>query len=185
MRRVAAGFLLLLLPACGAARGAVAIPSDEIPFSLARSPQADQLQAVPQAQYSLAFVRRGHLVDVTRQLSTRLPQESVMIALLDGPTPRETDRGITTEIPSETRLLQVSVVDGVAAVNLSREFQTAGSNESVLLRVADVVRTLTSTKGVSSVHFLIDGESVGVPTDSGVVERPVGAADYASVRPAA
>ena len=90
-----------------------------------------------------------------------------MIALLDGPTSRETERAISSEIPPQTRLLQVRVVDSVAEVNLSREFQTAGSSESVLLRVAQVVRTLTSTKGVSSVRFLIDGESVGVPTDSG------------------
>ena len=183
MRRWTAG-MLLLLAACGAAHGAVAIPSDEVPFSVARSPEPERPTA-PTAQYSLAFVRRGHLVDVTRNLSTRAPQESVMIALLDGPTTREAERAITSEIPSETRLLQVRVVDTVAEVNLSREFQTAGSSESVLLRVAQVVRTLTSTKGVSSVRFLIDGESVGVPTDSGVVERPVSTPDYASVRPAA
>ena len=183
MRRWTAG-MLLLLTACGAAHGAVAIPSDEVPFSVARSPEPERPTA-PTAQYSLAFVRRGHLVDVTRNLSTRAPQESVMIALLDGPTTREADRAITSEIPPETRLLQVRVVDSVAEVNLSREFQTAGSSESVLLRVAQVVRTLTSTKGVSAVRFLIDGESVGVPTDSGVVERPVSTPDYASVRPAA
>jgi hypothetical protein len=182
VRRTAALFFLLLLPACRAAGGAVAIPSDDVPFSVARSPEAER-PAAPNAQYSLAFVRRGHLVDVTRLLSTRAPQESVLIALLDGPSPREAERGIGTEIPGQTRLLQVRVVDSVAEVNLSREFQGAGSSESVLLRVAEVVRTLTATKGVTAVRFLIDGVSVGVPTDSGVVERPVSAPDYVSVRP--
>jgi spore germination protein GerM len=81
--------------------------------------------------------------------------------------------------------LQVRVVDAIAEVNLSREFQTAGSSESVLLRVAEVVRTLTSTKGVSAVRFLIDGETVSVPSDGGIVERPVSALDYVSVRPTA
>jgi spore germination protein GerM len=176
--------MLLLLPACGGARGAVAIPNDEIPFSVARSPQPERPTA-PTAQYSLAFVRRGHLVVVTRELSTRAPQESVMIALLDGPTTREAERSITSEIPPQTRLLQVRVVDAIAEVNLSREFQTAGSSESVLLRVAEVVRTLTSTKGVSAVRFLIDGETVSVPSDGGIVERPVSALDYVSVRPTA
>jgi spore germination protein GerM len=184
MRRLTAAALMLLLTACGAARGAVAIPSDEVPFAVARTPQPE-LPQTPSAQYSLAFVRRGHLVDVTRTLSTRAPQESVMIALLDGPTARETERSISSEIPPQTRLLQVRVIDTVAEVNLSREFQTAGSSESVLLRVAEVVRTLTSTKGVSAVRFLIDGETVSVPTDSGIVERPVSAPDYVSVRPTA
>ena len=53
----------------------------------------------------------------------------------------------------------------------------------MLLRVAQVVRTLTSIKGISLVWFQIDGEFVGVPTDSGVVNRPVGSTDYGSIRP--
>ena len=183
MRRGAAACLLLLLPACAAARGAVAIPSDEIPFSLARSPEP-QGPTAPVVPYTLAFVRRGHLVDITKELSAHAPQESAMTALLEGPTTREAERLIGTEIPSQTRLLQVRVIGGVAEVNLSREFQAAGPRESVLLRVAQVVRTLMSTKGVSSVQFLIDGETVRVPTDSGIVDRPVSSADYQSVRPA-
>jgi hypothetical protein len=171
-----------LLAACARSSGAVAIPRDEIPFSVARSAEPER-PAAPTAQYSLSFVRRGHLVDVTRQLSTRSPQESVLIALLDGPSARESERGLTTEIPPQARLLQVNVADGVAEVNLSREFQTAGSSGSVLLRIAQVVRTLTSIKGVSAVLFLIDGEDVSVPTDRGVAERPVTSLDYASVAP--
>jgi sporulation and spore germination protein len=174
--------LLGLLAACARSSGAVAIPRDEIPFSVARSAEPERPTA-PTAQYSLSFVRRGHLVDVTRQLSTRSPQESVLIALLDGPSARESDRGLTTEIPPQARLLQVSVADGIAQVNLSREFQTAGSSGSVLLRVGQVVRTLTSTKGVTSVQFLIDGLAVSVPTDHGVADRPVTSLDYASVAP--
>jgi Sporulation and spore germination len=180
-RRAVAG-LLLLLTACGGAARATAIPSDEIPFSLAGS-SAPPPPATALASFSLAFVLRGRLVDVTRQLSSRLPVESVLTALLDGPTAREDARGITSEIPSQTRLLTESVVGGVVQVNLSREFQGAGSSQSALLRVAEVVRTLTSLKGVSVVRFLIDGVFVSVPTDNGVVDRPVGASDYASVRP--
>jgi spore germination protein GerM len=176
--------MLLLLTACANARGAVAIPSADIPFSVARS-SVPSGPASPMVQYSLAFVRRGHLVDITRELSKRAPQESAMIALLNGPTTREAERLVGTEIPPQTRLLQVRVVGAVAEVNLSHEFQAAGSRESVLLRVAQVVRTLVLTKSVSAVRFLIDGLSVSVPTDSGIVERPVGTSDYASVRPAA
>jgi spore germination protein GerM len=172
-----------LLTACSGAARAVAIPAGEIPFSLARSP-APQPPVTATAQFTLAFVSRGRLTDVTRQLGSRQPQETVMVALLDGPTSREDARGITSEIPPETRLLTISVQSGVAQVNLSREFQAAGSSQSVLLRVAQVVQTLTSIKGVTLVRFQIDGEFVAVPTDSGVVERPVGASDYASLRPA-
>ena len=180
-RRAGAG-LLLLLTACGGATGATAIPSDEIPFSLARSSSTPP-PVTATAPFSLAFVRRGRLVDVTRQLGSRQPADSVLTALLDGPSAREDARGITSAIPPETRLLTVSISGGVVQVNLSREFQSAGPSQSVLLRVAQVVRTLTSVKGVSLVRFQIDGVFVSVPTDGGVVDRPVGSSDYASVRP--
>ena len=179
-RRAAAG-LLLLLTACGGAAHAIAIPSDEIPFSLARS-SVTPPPVTKTAQYSLTFVQDGRLVNVTRQLSARNPAESVLSALLDGPTARESARGITSEIPPQTRLLTVSLSNGLAQVNLSHEFQGVGSSQSVLFRVAQVVRTLTLLESVSRVRFQIDGEFVSVPTDSGVVERPVGASDYAPVR---
>jgi len=169
------------LTACGGAAHAIAIPSDEIPFSLARS-SGSPPPVTKTAQYSLAFVQDGRLVNVTRQLSSRSPAESVLSALLDGPTSPESALGITSEIPAQTRLLTISVSGGLALVNLSHEFQGAGSSLSVLLRVAQVVRTLTFLEGVSFVRFQIDGEFVSVPTDSGVVDRPVGASDYAPVR---
>jgi spore germination protein GerM len=121
------------------------------------------------------------LLSVSRSVPSFAPAESVLAALLDGPTERESQHDITTEIPTQTRLLQVAVRRRVAEVNLSREFQQAGSRQSVLLRVAQVVQTVTTVKGVDAVVFLIDGVQVDVPTDRGVVERPVTVADYASV----
>jgi len=176
-RRAAAG-LLLLLTACGGAAHAIAIPSDEIPFSLAQS-SGTPPPVTKTSQYSLTFVQDGRLVNVTRQLGSRSPAESVLTALLDGPNARESARGITSEIPPQTRLLTISVSNGLAQVNLSPEFQAAGLSQSVLLRVAQVVRTLTLLESISAVRFQIDGEFVSVPTDKGVVDRPVGASDYA------
>lgn len=184
MRRLAAAAgLLLLLAACSSASHATAIPSDEIPFSLSRA-SASPSPVTATSPFALTFVLRGRLVNVIRQLGSAQPEESALVALLDGPTAREAARGITTDIPPTARLLTVSVDSRVAQVNLSREFQAAGSSQSVLLRVAQVVRTLTSIKGISFVWFQIDGVFAGVPTDSGVVaNRPVGPNDYASVRP--
>lgn len=175
--------MLLVLAACSSAARATAIPNDEIPFPLSRA-SASPSPTGATKPFTLDFVVHGRLATVTRQLDFAQPTESVLVALLDGPTAREGARGITTEIPATARLLTVSVSNGVATVNLSREFQSAGSSQSVLLRVAQVVCTLTSIKGISLVWFQIDGEFVGVPTDSGVVsDRSVGASDYASVRP--
>ena len=86
--------------------------------------------------------------------------------------PRETRAGETrvAATPETVKKLAATgkhqlVVETGAGTTSSipdREFQAAGPRESVLLRVAQVVRTLTSTKGVSSVRFLIDGEASGL-----------------------
>ncbi len=110
--------------------------------------------------------------------------ESGLTSSVAAPAHRDGARDIiTSETPPQTRLLTESVTGGVVQVNLSREFQAAGSSQSALLRVAQVVRTLSSLKGIAFVRFQIDGVFVSVPTDTGVVDRPVGSSDYASVRP--
>jgi spore germination protein GerM len=173
---------VLALPACTRVHGAVAIPRAEIPFSVTRAAPQESPPG-PVSSHLLSFVRNGRLISVTRSVSTAQLAESVLATLLDGPTEIESRHGITTEIPFQTRLLQVLLSRRVAHVNLSSEFQAPGSRESVLLRVAQVVKTVTAINGVSAVVFEIDGVPADVPTDHGVVDRPVTPADYLSVAP--
>lgn len=160
----------------------VAVPSAEIPFRVSRKVEPIR-PPERNVTLTLAMVRHGKLVLVTRELSVRLGNaESALRALIEGPTERERERDIATEIPEDTLLLSVTVVDHVADVNLSREFQTPAPSGSILLRVAQVVRTATALKGVTAIRFSIDGEPVSVVTDTGrSVDRPVSPLDYASV----
>jgi len=174
---------LLLLLACGRGGEPVAIPPDRIPFPLSRSIQPEPPGA-PTKRFRITFVRRGFLTLLPREESSRLPLEEVAVrALLDGPTDPEQDRGNSTEIPPSTRLLGLEVVDQVADVDLSQEFQGAASSRGFQLRVAQVVTTLVQIEGVIAVRFAIDGQVVSVPTGKGeIVDRPVTAADYAGLR---
>jgi len=176
--------LTVAVPACGGASGPVAVPSDEIPFPLARSPSASPTPAA--GVRAVAYmVRDGRLVAVERTVSTSSsPEEAIMRALLDGPTSEERAQGVISAIPPVTGLIGVRVFEGVAEVDLSDEFQGPASPEVVLLRVAQVVWTLGAVSGVNAVRFSIDGDPVSVITDDGVmVDRPVSAPDYASVSP--
>ena len=169
---------------CGGQSGPAEIPAEDLPFSLSRTLEPSPSPA-EEEPFTIFFVLEGKLAPVTREAPSDLtPVQATMQALLEGPTPDELARGITSEIPAETSLLEVQVFDLVADVDLSAEFQSPASTDAILLRVAQVVWTLVRLPEVTAVRFLIDGEPVSVVTDDGTaVERPVTAPDYAAVAP--
>lgn len=183
-RSAAAVLLALALTACSSPSGPVAVPSEDLPFELRRRVEASE-SGGPQREFLAYFVRRGRLVAVRRALRTPLPlPEAAMRALLEGPTPRERDRAIASEIPPKTRLIRVIVVNRVAQVDLSGEFQGPATSESILLRVAQVVWTLARLPDLETVRFTIDGAPVNAVTERGAaVDRPVGTGDYTGVAP--
>jgi hypothetical protein len=95
--------------------------------------------------------------------------ESALTALLDGVSQTETEMGLSSTIPEGTRLLGVDVDDGVAAIDLSREFESGGGSLSILGRVAQLVYTATRFDGVDSVVFLIEGTRVDVLGGEGLI----------------
>lgn len=105
---------------------------------------------------------------------------AAMNALLAGPTADEAgDRTITSAIPDGTRLLGVSIKNGVSTVDLSTEFDSGGGTASMQYRLAQVVYTLTQFTTVKSVVFQIEGQTVTVFGSEGIVlDGPVGRADY-------
>jgi spore germination protein GerM/predicted small lipoprotein YifL len=177
-----AALVLATCVGCGEQSGPVEIPEEDLPFSLSRTPEPFPSPA-EEEPFTIFFVVEGKLAPVTREAPSDLtPVEATMRALLEGPTPDELARGITSEIPPQTSLLEVQVFDLVADVDLSAEFQTPASTDAILLRVAQVVWTLVRLPEVTAVRFVIDGEPVSVLTDDGTaVDRPVTAPDYAAV----
>jgi spore germination protein GerM len=169
---------------CRGESGAVEIAPEDLPFSLGRTPNPSSSPA-EEEPFTVFFVQDGNLSPVTRATPRDVaPVESTMRALLEGPTADERSRGIISEVPPETSLLEVQVFDLVADVDLSAEFQTPASTDAIVLRVAQVVWTLVRLPDITAVRFLIDGEAVSVVTDDGaVVDRPVTAPDYADVAP--
>ena len=90
-----------------------------------------------------------------------------------------------TAIPSGTRLLGVDLDDGVATVDLSKEFESGGGSTSMFLRLAQVVYTATQFDGVKSVRFHLDGTPVDVFSSEGIViDKPLTRKDYEDLLPA-
>ncbi|MDF1597670.1 MAG: GerMN domain-containing protein [Acidimicrobiia bacterium] len=112
---------------------------------------------------------------------------AAMEALLKGPTGEEATSipALSTTIPSDARFLGVRVSDGVATVNLSKEFESGGGTFSMGARLAQVVYTLTQFPTIDEVAFELDGERVTVFSSEGlVIDEPLGRADQQEFLPA-
>lgn len=111
---------------------------------------------------------------------------AAMNALLAGPTTVESgERVVTSAVPDGSRLLGLTIEDGIATVDLSSEFESGGGSASVFTRLGQVVFTLTQFPTVESVLFEIEGRPVTVFSSEGIVlDGPVGRADYEDLLPA-
>jgi len=110
---------------------------------------------------------------------------AAMDALLAGPTAQDRTIGMSSGIPAGTTLRHLTIAGGVATVDLSSAFATAGSKSAMTARLAQVVYTLTRYPSVGKgVLFKIDGAAVTSFGTTGIdLTHPQVRADYESVTP--
>jgi sporulation and spore germination protein len=179
VNRVGACVLVLALGVACRPEGVTLVSEADLPADVYGSPRptpSPSPQEIP-AEGTIFLVKDGRLRPQTVQL---LPvdtlQEALLFALIGA---RPQGRNVTSEIPPRTRLLEIEVDGTVATVNLSSEFE-AGSGQSLALRIAQVVYTLTEQpSGILGVSFEIDG----VPAPVTEPDHPVSRADYGEFAP--
>jgi germination protein M len=129
-----------------------------------------------------SFTDDSGLAPVLREIPhTPAVGSAAMSELLKGPNDDEMGArpAMYTAIPDGTRFLGLTIKDGVATVDLSREFESGGGSASVIGRLAQVVYTLTQFPTVKGVKFELDGEPVGAFSGEGVIlEDAVDRDDY-------
>jgi len=197
--------LALLLAACGAGESGSAGPVTTEPADSVTTTTAPTETTQPgddtgtttttqaptdgepsdQVFVELYFVKEGLSADaVTRAVDSPMVATNAIKALIAGPTPAEMDIELSSSIPADTLLLGLTIEDGLATIDLSREFEVGGGSFNILSRLAQVVYTLTQFPTVDEVLFHIDGQPVEVFSGEGVVlGDPVTRADYATILP--
>lgn len=110
------------------------------------------------------LVRKRQKIAYSKNVSL---EKVVMERLISGPSDNDSE----PTLPSNLKLLSISVVDGVCYVNLDSSFLTEMVNVSSELPVYSIVNTLCSLKGISSVQIMINGDTTKayrdtVPLDS-------------------
>lgn len=169
------------------------VPSEAPTDSPAESPGATSTPAdgttIVRAYFIMgSFTGNERLVPVLREVPrTRAVATAAMTALLEGPNDAEMAGrpAMFTAIPDGSKLLGISIENGIATVNLSREFESGGGSASIFGRLAQVTFTLTQFSSVKSVLFELDGKPVSLFSGEGLIlDHAVGRADYYDQVPA-
>ncbi len=125
------------------------------------------------------------LVPVHREVPhTEGVARAALTELLVGPSEEELEAGMSSAIPDGTVLLGVRIENGLATVDLSREYESGGGTFSMTARLTQVVHTVTQFRTVDRVTFHLDGEPVEVFSGEGLVlDEPVMRDDYLDLLP--
>ncbi|TMK57225.1 MAG: hypothetical protein E6G60_17190, partial [Actinobacteria bacterium] len=164
---------------CGSGHAVAVGPAPQQPQPAAVA--TTETGAAPAAvSFDVWFARGEQLVSEPRTHgATARVATAAIDALLAGPTPAERAAGDGTAIPAGTRLLGVSIKNGVATVDFTSEYQSGGGSLAMQVSLGQVVYTLTQFPTVKSVRFAPDGTPVNVFSSEGIVlDHPVGRADY-------
>src|SRR5437870_3641817 len=145
--------LALVAAACGSG-GAVAVrkidsgrtggPSPSVNPSSSPSQPPTSPSAAPGTAQTVTvevwFTKGETLYESKRTQSfTMAVGRAALTALLAGPSAEEKAAGLASSVPTGTQLLGLSIVDGIATVDLSGGFDSGGGTLSERMRLAEVV----------------------------------------------
>lgn len=127
----------------------------------------EQINAIQYASLKLYFSNKAGdgLVVETRDIhySSNISIEKLIIEqLLAGP---ETS-GLKSAIPSGTKLVSVSVVDGVCYVNLDANFKNQEYSVKEPIVIYSIVNSLSEVSSISKVQISVNGDTSGAYRDS-------------------
>jgi spore germination protein GerM len=106
------------------------------------------------------------LTPVQRFVAAPAPLNAVLNALLEGPSSSD-PQGISTAIPSNVKVLSVSMQTGIVTVNMNAAFGAITGN-SIEEAVGQIVATVVIDQGNNpGVLFEIDGQRTSVPIANG------------------
>lgn len=86
--------------------------------------------------------------------------ESVINELLKGPSEKEKSSGLFTEIPEQTRLVEVKESPTRVDVNLSDDFSSGGGSESMKLRLRQLSYTAIDAADGKPVYLELNSKKV-------------------------
>lgn len=185
-RLVASLLAAIVLAGCG-------VPTDErprdiasrrVPFELLAPSSTTSTTAAPviSTVVPVYMVVNEKVVPLPREVLAPAVLTRLLAALLKGPTVEESDSGLRTAIPNDTRLLSARLDGSIATIDLSGELLAVSGQEQILA-LAQIVFTATELPGVAGVRFALDDKPIEVPrADGTLTSDPLRRSDYESLR---
>jgi hypothetical protein len=189
-RRAILCLVLVAIAACGPASPTPTTSTPPAGPSAGPSAVATESGAPPST--GATFVRiyllaEERLVAVQREIQpTPAVARAAVEQVIAGPsqTERSASPGLSSSVPDGTVLLGLDIVDGLATVDLSKEFESGGGSSSMFSRLAQIVYTLTQFPTVDRVAFELAGKPVTVFSGEGILlDRPSVRADFDTFLP--
>jgi hypothetical protein len=171
-------------PATVAPGATPATPAQGTGTAPAATPTPPAAPAVPAGSTLLPifFVRDGKLGVARRALPADAKiVDNALGALLQGPTEAEAAAGLTTAVPSLTRVRGMALMGDVLVVDVSGSFSALGPPGSSELRLAQIVYTVSVFP--VRVLFHIDGQPARAVGGYILPDRPVTRDDFAAWAP--
>ncbi|WP_035292934.1 GerMN domain-containing protein [Clostridium sp. KNHs214] len=100
--------------------------------------------------------------------------KTVMEELINGPS---TESKLDPILSRETRVLNVSVKDGVAYVNLSSEAKSKMDKQKEIICLKSIVYSLTSLDYINKVSILIENKNIDTLGGNVDISKPMGRAE--------
>ena len=177
------GVVVLALTACATKSSSTATTTPS-PTSGSTAGQPGTIPTTPHALRVYWVQSEQIAVAGTPAPNNAAVAKAAMNALLAGPQGIAAQLGMTTAIPTGTRLLGLTIANGTATVDLTGSFQSGGGSLSMQLRVAQIVYTLTQFTTVRHVDFKLDGIQVTAIGGEGLLVDGVDRATFEAVTPA-
>ena len=119
---------------------------------------------------------KGNLRSVNRKCDTAVEKSCFSFAikeLISAPTEWEKSKGLSSEIPSGTKILSVRESSNNILLDLSQSFESGGGAESIYTRVSQLIKTaLANSK--QPVYLYINGKQASVIGGEGImIKQPL------------
>jgi spore germination protein GerM len=168
----------------GAQSSPQALDPKNVPYGLL-APASSPRTSVPgliMAQVTIYLEGANeHLVPVHREVAWPASLAAILNQLVEGPTGRESSRGLVSPASSVGPLGVGPVHNGVVPLELPVSFENLGGEDQTVA-AAQIVFTVTTFFGVRGVHFYVGGQAAQVPNGNGsLTPGPSTRRDYSAL----
>ena len=119
---------------------------------------------------------KGNLRSVNRECDTSIQKSCFSYAikqLMSAPTKWEKSRGLSSEIPSGTKILSLREGENNILIDLSSDFESGGGAESIYIRVQQLIKT-ANANSKQPVYLYINGKQADVIGGEGImIKQPL------------